>query len=105
MQANNRWIAGTNCYICQRWQPTCFFYQPKHGNILAQGSDKALLKKTLYNLNGSFESLMMGFGDKVWENFQMMSALDFVRCYDPKFLMPEEYVEQTLASNKKKLDE
>ena len=48
---------------------------------------------------------MMGFGDKVWENFTMMSALELIKCYDPKFLMPEEYVEQTISGIRKKYDE
>ena len=52
-----------------------------------------MTKHLTYNVNGSFESLMMGFGEKKWESFQMMSALDFLRCYDPKFMMPEEYVQ------------
>ena len=64
-----------------------------------------MTKHLTYNVNGSFESLMMGFGEKKWESFQMMSALDFLRCYDPKFMMPEEYVQQILAKSSRKYDE
>lgn len=35
----------------------------------------------------------------------MMSALEFVRCYDPKFMMPEDYVDYTLNNSKKRYDE
>ena len=60
-------------------------------NIVRSGAENGF--RLTYNLNGSFESLMMGFGEKKWESFQMMSALEFLRCYDPKFMMPEEYVQ------------
>ena len=35
----------------------------------------------------------------------MMSALEFVRCYDPKFMMPEDYVDHALNNSKKRYDE
>ena len=35
----------------------------------------------------------------------MMSALEFVRCYDPKFMMPEDHVDYMLNNSKKRYDE
>ena len=35
----------------------------------------------------------------------MISALEFLRCYDPNFMMPEDYVKKTFANSTRKYDE
>ena len=49
---------------------------------------------------------MMGYGEKNWESFPMMSALDFVKCYDDRFLSPDEYINKRISDlNAKSIEE
>ena len=94
MPGNQKWIGGTNCYVCQRWQLTCFLFQPgdvRGGEDYALGKEHVACKET-YRLSGSFVSLMMAYGKESWQSFRMMSALDFIKRHDHSFETPDEYM-------------
>ena len=40
---------------------------------------------------------MMGLGEKSWQSFPMMTAMDFIRSYEPNYVSPEDYVNERLS--------
>ena len=41
--------------------------------------------------------MMMGHGEKSWHSFPMMTAMDFIKSYQPNYVSPENYVSERLS--------
>ena len=95
MEGNQQWIGGTNCYICQRWQLTCFAYHPLQSRSSSPfyDFDRMNPNSSGFALNGTFVSLMMGYGLKPWTSFKFLTVVEWIQRYDSTFRSLESYIE------------
>ena len=107
MAGNQKWVARRECYVCGRWQMTCFLHRPmsycmsgSDGSSLLSDSDLSAQEEAkeqrVIKIGGSFESLMMGDGE-YWNGFEMMSIQDFIKIYDPTYVAEDDYTKGKLV--------
>ena len=108
MAGNQKWVARRECYVCGRWQMTCFLYAPEaqggsdsslsalsdsEGSVEEEAREQRVIK-----IGGSFESLMMGDGE-YWNGFEMTPVRELIRLHDPTYVSQEDYVRAKLAED------
>ena len=91
LPGNQTWIGSRDCYVCQRWQITCFCYLPEAqsaSSFSGGAGGPATWTREQLRLSGSFESLTMGCGGKPWTGFEMLAKEDFVALNQGTYLSP-----------------
>ena len=101
MKTNEKWLARRECYVCGRYQMSCFIHSPdpplgaKNPTASYKQRQKDVKK---HFMTGSFDSLSYGEvkPGKTWKGLKMMRITDFLQQYDSTFVREEDYIKHRI---------